>query len=123
MSAPTIAVEVSLAVAVLVAWICCLGLWLMEDFFDKLHFMAPVTTVSMFFVLLAVVIETGWGQATVKTILVLVIMLLINAVLTHATARAGRIEEHGQWQPCSGEKVSGDEKIPALQNPPREKSA
>ena len=114
MSVATIAVEVSLALAVVVAWICCLGLLLMRDFFDQLHFLAPVTTVSMVLILAAVVMEQGWGQATVKTILILVVMLLINAVLTHATARARRIEMLGQWQPKEDEAGSGRERIPLL---------
>lgn len=114
MSAGRIAVEVLLWGAVGLTWLCCLGMLLMKDFYEKLHYMAPVTTVSALAVLIAVVIEEGAGQATIKTILVCVVLLLINAVLTHATARAYRVQELGDWRPQTGEAISGIEQVPAL---------
>ena len=114
MTAARLAVEVLLWLAVAVAWACCLGMLLMEDFFDKLHFMAPVTTVSMFAILIAVVIEEGAGQATMKTIVIAIVLLLINAVLTHATARAFRVQALGDWKVRKGETFPGSEDVPAL---------
>ena len=114
MTAARLAVEVLLWVAVVVAWICCLGMVLMEEFFEKLHYMASVTTVSMFAILIAVVIEEGAGQATMKTIAIAVVLLLINAVLTHATARAFRVQALGDWKVKDGETFPGMEDIPAL---------
>jgi multisubunit Na+/H+ antiporter MnhG subunit len=56
-----------------------------------------VTTISAFSILVAVVIQEGWGQATLKTIFVCLVLLLINAVVTHATARAARVRSLGHW--------------------------
>ncbi len=111
MSASTVAVEVLLAIAVVVALLCCLGMLLMKDLFERLHYMASVTTVSAFCILVAVVIEEGWGQATIKTILVFVVLLLMNAVLTHATARAARVRTLGHWTPDPGEHIPGTEGV------------
>ncbi len=107
MSAADIAVAVCLAVCVLSALICCLGILVMKDFFERLHFMSSVTTISAFALLAAVVVKEGWGQATIKTILTFMVLLLINAVLTHVTARAKRVREHGQWQPTPKEHIEG----------------
>ena len=111
MSAATIAVEVLLAIAVIVSWLCCLGLLLMKDFYEKLHYMSSVTTISAFCVLAAVVIEEGWGQATIKTVLVFLTLLVMNAVLSHATARAARIRALGHWTPDPNEEIPGTEGV------------
>ncbi len=107
MSAADIAVAACLGVCVSSALICCLGIVVLDRFFDRLHYLAPVTTVSSFFLLAAVVIKEGWGQATIKTILVALVLLLINAVLTHATARAARVRETGHWIPAPEEHIEG----------------
>ncbi len=107
MSAGTTAVEVLLGVAVVSAWICCLGMVIMSDFFERLHYMASVSTVSMFAVLAAVIIQDGWGQATIKTFLIAVVIFLLNAVLTHATARAARVRRLGHWAANPEEHIEG----------------
>ncbi len=111
MNAATIAIEVLLAVAVAIALLCCLGMLLMKDFYERLHYMASVTTVSAFCILLAVVIQEGWGQATIKTILVFLVLLIMNAVLTHATARAARVRTLGHWTPDPNEHIPGTKGI------------
>lgn len=114
MSVPDVVVEVSLALAVVTAWLSCLGMLVMENVLDALHYLAPVTTVTTFLLLIAVVVAEGAGQATLKTILICLVMLAINAVLSHATARAYRVRQLGDWRPQAGEDVSGIKDIPAL---------
>ena len=46
MNAARLAVEILLWFAVAVAWLSCIGLLVMDHVFDKLHYLAPVTTVS-----------------------------------------------------------------------------
>jgi multicomponent Na+:H+ antiporter subunit G len=111
MNAATIAIQVLLAFAVVVALLCCLGILVMKDFYERLHYMAPVATVSAFCILLAVLIQTGWGQATIKTALVFLVLLFMNAVLTHATARAARIRTLGHWTPDPNEHIAGTEGV------------
>jgi len=92
-----LAVEVLLGIAVVVALICCLGLAIMPDFYERLHYMASVSTISSVFVLAAVVVQEGWGQATLKTIVIVLVLFFMNATLTHATARADRVRKLGHW--------------------------
>lgn len=107
MKGPDIAVAVLLGVSVVSALVCCFAIVVMKDFYQRLHYLAPVTTVSAFALLAAVVVKEGWGQATIKTLLTCLVLLLINAVLTHVTARAKRVREHGQWTPAPGEHIEG----------------
>jgi monovalent cation/proton antiporter MnhG/PhaG subunit len=111
MSAATIAVEVLVWVTVATCLVCCLGIVVMKEFFERLHYMATVSTVATVALLIAVVIEQGWGQAAIKMSLIVVVLFLMNAVLTHATARAARVRELGHWQPAEGEKIEGLEQI------------
>lgn len=111
MSAATMAVEALVWVAVVTCLVCCLGIVVMKDFFERLHYMATVSTVATVALLAAVVIEQGWGQAAIKMSLMVVVLFLMNAVLTHATARAARVRELGHWQPAKGEKIEGLEQV------------
>jgi multicomponent Na+:H+ antiporter subunit G len=99
MNMATIAMEVLLAIAVISALLSTLGMVLMKDFFERLHYMSTLTTISSFCLLMAVVIEEGWGQATIKMCLIFLILLVTNAVLTHATARGAWIHTFGRWPP------------------------
>jgi len=51
------------------------------------------------------VIQEGWSVETGKTVLVLFVLLLVNAVLTHATARAARVRQYGHWSPQTTEDI------------------
>ncbi len=97
--------EVLLAVAVVTIFLSCAGLLLFRDFFERLHFLAPASTVAAFAVLLAVAMSEGWGQATAKSGLTFLLLLLNSSVLAHATARAARIRGLGSWGPQPGEAI------------------
>jgi multisubunit Na+/H+ antiporter MnhG subunit len=112
MNAGHIAVIVLLAVAAITTAACCLALLVMDDVFDRMHYLAPVTAIAMPALLAAVVIQEGWGQATLKTVLVLFALLLVNAVLTHATARAARVRQSGDWLPDPKENIPGYAEAP-----------
>lgn len=100
-----IAVAVLLGIMVTTAFISCCALVLFRDNFQRMHYLSVVTTISTLSLLVAVVIKEGWGQATLKTILVFVVLILVNAVVTHATARAARIREYGNWTPTPEEHI------------------
>ncbi|MFB3917113.1 MAG: cation:proton antiporter [Terriglobales bacterium] len=101
------AIDVLLWIGTMTTVICCLGMLVMKDFFEKLHYMATVATISAFAILAAVLLQEGWGQAGVKAILVCGVLLLMNSVLTHATARAARVRKLGHWTPQPGEQIEG----------------
>jgi len=88
-----------LVVGVGVELVCCVGVLVMRNLYDKLHYTAPATTIGALAIAAAIVVEESFTQAGVKAILVLLIMLVTNPVLTHATARAARVRELGRWQP------------------------
>ena len=109
MKTADLAVAVLLAISVVSTGICCSALLLFRDLFQRLHYLSVVTTLSTLTLLVAVVIKEGAGQATTKAVLAFIVLLLVNAVLSHATARAARVRELGQWTPTSDEHIGGAE--------------
>ncbi len=101
------AIDILLWIAVGTTIWCVLGMLLMKEMFEKLHYMATVATISAIAIVIAVVLQEGWGQAAFKAILVFVVGCIMNAVLTHATARAARVREFGHWNPQPHEKIAG----------------
>jgi multisubunit Na+/H+ antiporter MnhG subunit len=89
---------VLVAVAVLVGVLSCIGVLMTRSAYDGLHYTSPASVVSPVLLAIAVVIEEGIGsQAGIKSIIVALLLIVLNTVLVHATARAGRIREKGRW--------------------------
>jgi monovalent cation/proton antiporter MnhG/PhaG subunit len=86
-----------LGAAVALAIVCSIGLLVMRDAYQRLHFSAPVVTLSMLLICIAVFIEERDSQARIKVVLIYVLMLVMNSVLSHATGRAIRIRRTGHW--------------------------
>ncbi len=108
MTARQVAVAVLLTLGVGVELACCVGVLVMRDAYDKLHYTAPATTIGSLAIAAAVVVSAPLSQAAVKALLVFLALLVTNPVLTHATARAARVRQLGAWRaglepPGSGE--------------------
>jgi len=100
-----IIIAILLAAAVLVTIVSMVGVLVMRDPYQKLHYLGPVATISAPCVAGAVLLQEGMNQAGVKALLVAGVLLLMNAVLSHATARMARIRDLGAWEPQPGEHV------------------
>jgi len=90
-------VDVFLAVAVVSGVFGALGVLLMGDPYERLHYLAAPATLGALAVAGAVIAQEGLGQAGYTACAIAAVMLLVNAVLSHATARAARVREHGAW--------------------------
>jgi multisubunit Na+/H+ antiporter MnhG subunit len=87
-----------LGLAVALAVLCCIGTAVMRDPLQRLHYSAPVVSLSFLLVAIAVWLEEHDPQARVKVILIGGVMFVMNAVLTHATAKAIRMKRTGHWE-------------------------
>lgn len=109
MTAHQIAVDVLLGAGVAFVLLSCIGMMMMKDAFQRVHFVSPPATLGIGCIAAAVILEEGFtktgAQASIKVLIVGGAFFLINAVLTHATARAARTREHGEWKPQPGEHI------------------
>jgi monovalent cation/proton antiporter MnhG/PhaG subunit len=103
-----VAVVVLLVFGVAVELGCAVGVLVMRNAYDRLHYTAPASTLGPLAFAAAIVLRESFSQAGIKALLVAVALLITNPLLTHATARAARIREHGRWTIQEGEKVRRD---------------
>jgi multicomponent Na+:H+ antiporter subunit G len=87
-----------LVVAVLAVLVSCLGMLVMRDALDQLHYVAPAATIAPIAISVAVLLEEPLSSAGIKAVIVAVLLIITSPVLSHATARAARIREHGRWK-------------------------
>lgn len=90
--------SVLFALAFTVEAICCLGLLAMRNSFDRLHAVSPANILPPLLVLIAVFIENGFSQATVKVGLIVAALIFTSPIVTHAIARATRLRETGELE-------------------------
>jgi multicomponent Na+:H+ antiporter subunit G len=76
----------------------CVGVLVMREALDRLHFTAPAATIGPVLVAAAVLVEEPLSSAGLKAVLVALLLVVTTPVLSHATARAARIREHGRWR-------------------------
>jgi multisubunit Na+/H+ antiporter MnhG subunit len=90
---------VLLGLAVLTVAGASLGVLLMGDAYQKLHFVTPAALVAPVLVALAVLVQAGLRENTGETCLALLFMVIAGPFLSHATLRAIRIREAGDRRP------------------------
>lgn len=93
------AVDGLLATTAAACWIGVLGMIRMRDPYQALHYLGIPAIAGMGSLTLAVFAQTGWTQASWKCGIMLLILIMANAVGTHAAARAFREREKDHWEP------------------------
>lgn len=88
-------VDVLLALGVGAELICCLGVLLMRNAFDRLHYSSAATTVGPVLIGAAVLVRESVSAGGLETIATVSLLFLLNPVVLIATARAARrVAEH-----------------------------
>lgn len=82
-----------LAVAVLLTLACGVGVAVMRDAWQKLHFGTPPATVSAFLVAAAIALETCQLSASLEALLLALVLTAINGVLS----QSGRVGDYVAW--------------------------
>jgi len=85
--------DVLLGLAVVIVLGASLGVLLMRDAAQKLHFVTPAALVAPVLVTLAVLVQTGTSENTGESCLALFFLVVAGPYLSHATMRAIRVRE------------------------------
>ncbi len=103
--------DVLLALAVLTVAASAIGVAVMRDASARLHYVTPAAVVAPVLVTLAVFVTEGLDENTGETVLALVFMTIAAPFLSHATIRAIRVREAGDWRgrPPGGEAADSAE--------------
>lgn len=96
MSSSNTAVDVLLGVAVAIELLCCLGVLVMTNVYDRLHYLGAATAVAPVLILAALIVREGLSSQTLDAIVTVGILFIAGPVLVHATARAARRIDYGR---------------------------
>jgi len=101
MNASSVVVAALLVLGVTIELVCCIGVLVMDDAYDKLHYLGPAAIVGPLVIAAAVVVRESLSQAGIKALLTAALLIVASPVLTHATARALYIRQrdHVEYEP------------------------
>jgi multisubunit Na+/H+ antiporter MnhG subunit len=102
--------DILLGLAVLIVLGASVGVLVMRDACQKLHFVTPAALVAPALVALAVMVQHGVYEMTGWSFLALLFLVISGPYLSHATIRAIRIREQGDWRAERRGKVPAGEK-------------
>lgn len=105
MTARSIVEAVFLAGVVLSCWLGALGMWRMREPMQALHYLSLPACIGAPLLTTAVFVHTGNSNTAWKMVLICLLLLGVNSVGTHATARAFRTRQLGHWEPKPGDPV------------------
>jgi monovalent cation/proton antiporter MnhG/PhaG subunit len=88
MSVSDVLAAVLLTAGVLVVVACCIGVLVMDDAYDKLHYLGPAGIVGPVAIAVAIVVKESFSPAGIKAILTALLLVIAGPVLSHALARA-----------------------------------
>jgi multicomponent Na+:H+ antiporter subunit G len=88
-----------LGLAAAIVLVSSAGVLLMRGAYDKLHFVTPAALVAPVLVTMAVLVHAGFSATTTEALVALLFMVIAGPFLTHATIRAARVRERGDWRP------------------------
>jgi monovalent cation/proton antiporter MnhG/PhaG subunit len=97
MSKTQILIDVLLGIGVFSTVVSSVALLFMKDLYERLHYLSGPATLTIICFTAAVIADKHLSQAGIKALLIMAVLLVMNAVLTHATARAARIRQFGRW--------------------------
>ena len=102
--------DILLGLAVLIVVASAFGVLAMRDAYQKLHFVTPAALVAPALVALAVLVQHGAYENTGESFLALFFMIIAGPFISHATIRAIRVREKGDWRPRRKSTVPAGEK-------------
>jgi multisubunit Na+/H+ antiporter MnhG subunit len=92
-----IVATVLLAGGVILANVCAWALLIMPGTFHRLNYSAPIAAWTSGAIGLSVWLLDNEAQARVKVTLIVILLVFINAAITHVTARATRVRDKKHW--------------------------
>ena len=97
MSAAGWVARVLLVLGVAIELFAVLGLVVMRDVYDRLHYVG-LAGYGALLIGVAIVVRESWSLIGDKALATAAILLLVGPALVHTTARSCRTRQHGDWR-------------------------
>ena len=96
MSAREVIADVLLTLAACTVLASSVGILVMRNVYQKLHYVTPAAIVAPLLTGLAILVQSGFTENSAETWLALAFVMTGGPFLSHATIRAARIRETGR---------------------------
>jgi monovalent cation/proton antiporter MnhG/PhaG subunit len=83
-------VDVFLVLGVLCQFVCCVGVAVFQNVFDRLHYVGAGATLGPLLIGAAVLVRQTTSAAGITTMVIMTLVLVLGPALVIATARAAR---------------------------------
>lgn len=97
MSTSHLIATVLLALGVLIELFAVLGMVVMRDAFDRLHYVG-LAGYGALLIAIAILVRESWSLIGDKALATGAVLLLVGPVLVHTTARSFRTRKRGDWR-------------------------
>jgi len=84
-----------------------LGLVVMRDVYDRLHYVG-LAGYGALLVAVGIVVRESFSLIGDKALVTAAVLVVLGPLLTHATARSLRIRERGDWRARSSAEAGGE---------------
>lgn len=111
MTTASIVVWIFLIVGMASFLLTSVGMVVLRDVYQRIQYTYPAATVGLVAVVAAIMIHKSISQAGIKTLVTGLIVFWTNPVISHATARAARVREFGNWTPSEKENIQVTEDV------------
>jgi multisubunit Na+/H+ antiporter MnhG subunit len=88
---------VLLALGVLIELFAVLGIVVMRDAFDRLHYVG-LAGYGALLIAIAILVRESWSLIGDKALATGAVLVLVGPVLVHTTARSFRTRKRGDWR-------------------------
>ena len=92
----------------LIQLLAVLGLAVMRDVYDRLHYVG-LASFGTLLVAIAIVVRESFSLIGDKSLLVAAILILVGPVVVHTTARSLLIRERGDWRSALDEAQTSEQ--------------
>src|SRR5205807_9287331 len=100
-------VDVFLILGISCQFVCCLGVLVFGNVFDRLHFAGAGTTLGPLLIGAAVLVRQTTSAAGITTMVIMVAVVVLGPALVIATARAARRLDYGELGATERERSPG----------------
>jgi monovalent cation/proton antiporter MnhG/PhaG subunit len=90
-----VAIHVLLVLGVAGELVCCIGVLVKRDVFDRLHYAGASTSVPAFLILAGVLLRWPVSAGGLSAIAAIALLFLLTPILQHATARVAYARGRG----------------------------
>lgn len=94
-----LAASILVYIAVGIAFLFAIGLAIVMNALERLHFSSTLAALSSALIVVAVWVDDPTWQSRLKATLTAIILFVMNSILSHSTARAIRIREEKHFEP------------------------